>query len=44
MTDAWLMDADCIHGIAWYECDECSQPTVEELLAPQEPDGELGFA
>ena len=23
MTDAELMDANCIHGIAWYECDQC---------------------
>ena len=23
MTDGYLMDADCIHGNAWYECDEC---------------------
>ena len=23
MTDANLMDADCIHGIVWYECRVC---------------------
>lgn len=23
MTDARLMDADCIHGVTWYECEEC---------------------
>lgn len=31
MTDAYLMDADCIHGIVWYDCREC-EPTEEELL------------
>lgn len=24
MTDANLMDADCIHGAVWYECNQCS--------------------
>jgi hypothetical protein len=29
MTDAQLMDANCIHGIVWYECEECGQgPTL----------------
>jgi hypothetical protein len=23
MTDGYLMDADCIHGVAWYECKAC---------------------
>lgn len=23
MTDGWLMDAECIHGNNWYDCDEC---------------------
>lgn len=23
MTDANLMDADCIHGVVWWECQEC---------------------
>ena len=23
MTDAHLMDADCIHGNTWWECVEC---------------------
>lgn len=23
MTDANLMDADCIHGNTWWECPEC---------------------
>jgi hypothetical protein len=27
MTDAQLMDANCIHGIVWYECEECGQGT-----------------
>jgi len=24
MTDAALMDADCIHGGVWFECTECA--------------------
>lgn len=23
MTDASLMEADCIHGVVWYDCTEC---------------------
>jgi hypothetical protein len=23
MTDAWLMDAGCVHGRTWWECPEC---------------------
>ena len=23
MTDSALMDADCIHGVVWFECPEC---------------------
>lgn len=23
MTDANLMDADCVHGNTWWECPEC---------------------
>lgn len=30
MTDAYLMDADCIHGVPWYECDECEWPEPED--------------
>jgi hypothetical protein len=30
MTDANLMDADCVHGIAWYDCKECEALTVQE--------------
>jgi hypothetical protein len=26
MTDANLMDADCVHGVTWYDCSECPQP------------------
>lgn len=26
MTDANLMDADCVHGITWYDCAVCTQP------------------
>jgi hypothetical protein len=25
MTDAWLMEAECIHGVVWYDCEECPQ-------------------
>lgn len=24
MTDAHLMDAGCVHGTTWYECDTCT--------------------
>ena len=27
MTDGWLMDADCIHGVAWYDCAKCVEQT-----------------
>lgn len=30
MTDANLMDADCIHSVTWYECDQC-------VFTPYEP-------
>lgn len=23
MTDGSLMDADCVHGVVWWDCDEC---------------------
>ena len=26
MTDSNLMDANCVHGVAWYDCLECSRP------------------
>lgn len=32
MTDADLMDADCIHGIAWYECKECELAMNTDLM------------
>lgn len=25
MTDANLMDADCIHGVVWWDCAECAK-------------------
>lgn len=31
MTDAWLMEADCVHGIAWYDCDQCAQPGEDRI-------------
>lgn len=27
MTDANLMDADCIHGNTWWECPTCEEMT-----------------
>jgi len=26
VTDAWLMEADCVHGLTWFDCDTCAQP------------------
>ena len=28
MTDGWLMDAECVHGNVWHECQEpeCKAP------------------
>ena len=36
MTDAYLMEADCIHGIVWFECDECSNGIHEFKPSPWE--------
>lgn len=30
MTDAWLMDAECVHGVVWYECEDCPQQEEED--------------
>jgi hypothetical protein len=31
------MDAECVHGITWYECKECSAPTEpKEEIEPEE--------
>lgn len=35
MTDSYLMDADCIHGVVWHECRECPQGPVELTPAAQ---------
>lgn len=33
MTDANLMDADCIHGNTWWECDICEiMDKMEEAI------------
>lgn len=32
MTDAKLMDADCIHGVAWYECKVCEREMNDDLM------------
>jgi len=30
MTDGWLMDAECVHGVVWYECEECAADDPRE--------------
>jgi hypothetical protein len=35
MTDTNLMEADCVHGIVWYECSECM--TYEPPPLPPHP-------
>lgn len=37
MTDANLMDADCIHGNVWYDCTVCKQdlPGFEGYKLPE---------
>lgn len=44
MTDARLMEADCIHGVVWYSCEDCCAYLGEELreLEPQEGDEDPG--
>lgn len=32
MTDAYLMDADCIHGNTWFECTKCDELIERDLL------------
>lgn len=49
MTDPQLMDADCIHGVAWYECRRCESErwTVVEggtaIKWPVDDDGHIGL-
>jgi hypothetical protein len=38
MTDANLMDADCIHGVVWYECKQCEEEMQKELAQKAFPD------
>jgi hypothetical protein len=38
MTDGWLMEADCIHGVAWYECQACGDELDAALNAIEEGD------
>lgn len=33
MTDAHLMDADCVHGVTWWECETCGRELGELLDA-----------
>jgi len=37
MTDANLMEADCIHGVVWYECKQCEEEMDKELAQTQYP-------
>jgi hypothetical protein len=37
MTDGWLMDADCIHGNRWDDCDECWTAGEEQPGEFEEP-------
>lgn len=30
MTDSHLMGADCVHGVPWYECDQCTPMPLGE--------------
>lgn len=30
MTDAHLMDADCVHGRTWWECEVCASDAPAE--------------
>lgn len=34
MTDPDLMDADCIHGIPWYDCTTCDADLAVEITNP----------
>ena len=36
MTDSWLMDSECIHGVVWYECEECFKDQPLENEQPPE--------
>jgi hypothetical protein len=38
VTDAWLMEADCIHGVAWYDCATCGEELAAMLEAIDETD------
>lgn len=39
MTDAWLMDANCVHGVAWYDCEECDMAIEGPLPLGHYDDG-----
>ena len=32
MTDGRLMDADCVHGVTWYECAECERADLQAAM------------
>jgi hypothetical protein len=38
VTDANLMDADCIHGTAWWDCTECWDELNEQLAHEEATD------
>lgn len=35
MTDGYLMDADCVHGFTWFDCDLCAEPPSRYVSRPQ---------
>ena len=44
MTDAWLMEADCIHGNTWFECPDCEALIDErDLLRVDDSDDIAAF-
>jgi ribosomal protein S27AE len=32
VTDGRLMDADCVHGVTWYECAECERADLQAAM------------
>lgn len=41
MTDAYLMEADCIHGTTWYECKTCEKEMAEDLTKLEAKENEI---
>lgn len=40
MTDSHLMDADCVHGVVWYECIDCEADDLDLLKAIEQAEAE----